>query len=345
MRGRLGRGGAGSPGTPDSTGARSPETGAGSLPSRVLPSPPPGIQRHRARNPVILSDHDLAVIQKAVAAARQDGKDDRQDVAAVRHRTGPGPGPPTEEPREIRPPEARCSAPPPAITQAPPAANPAPPWGTVPAILVPVPGRAVGGAGSAPEPAVVRGLNESRTRRLVLYAVAAAIVVVAAALADHGGVLPRVGANNSSHRRRSAVLRIARNCCRRVASRRSCTSATQPVRRRRLRRRRRSRRVRRPGHQARRTPLHQPGLRHLPKACRPRRVRVLAAGRQPSHRKDDIDEDTSDYGSSQPPVMRAAVQARDALRSLRHRLHRRDQNGLRAPTGQAGPLKPSATPL
>jgi hypothetical protein len=199
MRGRLGRGGAGSPGTPDSTGARSPETGAGSLPSRVLPSPPPGIQRHRARNPVILSDHDLAVIQKAVAAARQDGKDDRQDVAAVRHRTGPGPGPPTEEPREIRPPEARCSAPPPAITQAPPAANPAPPWGTVPAILVPVPGRAVGGAGSAPEPAVVRGLNESRTRRLVLYAVAAAIVVVAAALADHGGVLPRVGANNSSH--------------------------------------------------------------------------------------------------------------------------------------------------
>jgi Patatin-like phospholipase len=51
------------------------------------------------------------------------------------------------------------------------------------------------------------------------------------------------------------------------------------------------------------------------------------------------------YGSSQPPVMRAAVQARDALRSLRHRLHRRDQNGLRTPTGQAGPLKPSATPL
>ena len=51
------------------------------------------------------------------------------------------------------------------------------------------------------------------------------------------------------------------------------------------------------------------------------------------------------YGSSQPPVMRAAVQARDALRSLRHRLHRRDQNGLRTPSGLAGPLKPSATPL
>jgi hypothetical protein len=51
------------------------------------------------------------------------------------------------------------------------------------------------------------------------------------------------------------------------------------------------------------------------------------------------------YGSSQPPIMRAAVQARDALRSLRHRLHRRDQNGFRTPTGQEGPLKPSATPL
>lgn len=51
------------------------------------------------------------------------------------------------------------------------------------------------------------------------------------------------------------------------------------------------------------------------------------------------------YRSSQPQVMRAAMQARDALGSLRHRLHRRDQNGHRTPTGRAGPLKPSATPL
>lgn len=51
------------------------------------------------------------------------------------------------------------------------------------------------------------------------------------------------------------------------------------------------------------------------------------------------------YRSSQSPVMRAAMQARDTLRSLRHRLHRRDQNGHRTPTGQAGPLKPSPTPL
>jgi hypothetical protein len=80
---------------------------------------------------VILSDHDLAVIRKAVARARQDGKDDRQDAAASQHGPGPGPGPPAEEPRETRPPEPRCSAPPPAITQALPAASPAPPWGTV----------------------------------------------------------------------------------------------------------------------------------------------------------------------------------------------------------------------
>ncbi len=36
------------------------------------------------------------------------------------------------------------------------------------------------------------------------------------------------------------------------------------------------------------------------------------------------------------PVMSGAVQARDALRSFRHRLHGRDQNGHRAPTSQAG---------
>jgi hypothetical protein len=51
------------------------------------------------------------------------------------------------------------------------------------------------------------------------------------------------------------------------------------------------------------------------------------------------------YRSSQPPVMRAAMQARDALRYLRNRLHRRDQIGHRTPAGQAGPPKPSATAL
>jgi len=49
--------------------------------------------------------------------------------------------------------------------------------------------------------------------------------------------------------------------------------------------------------------------------------------------------------SSQPPVMRAAMQARDDLRSLRNGLHRRDQIGHRTPTGQADQPKPSATPL
>jgi hypothetical protein len=85
---------------------------------------------------VILSDHDLAVIRKAVARARQDGKDDQQDAAAGQHGTGPAPGPPAEEPREARPLEPRCPAPPPAITQVLPAANPAPPWGTVPATTI-----------------------------------------------------------------------------------------------------------------------------------------------------------------------------------------------------------------
>jgi hypothetical protein len=66
---------------------------------------------------VVLSDHDLAVIAKAVARARQDGKN------AAGGQPGPGPGWPAEEPRG--------SAPPPAITQALPAATPAPPWGTV----------------------------------------------------------------------------------------------------------------------------------------------------------------------------------------------------------------------
>jgi len=80
---------------------------------------------------VILSDHDLAVIRKAVALARQDEKDDRQDAAASQPGTGPGPDLPAEEPRETRPPEPPGSASPPAITRALPAANPPSPWGTV----------------------------------------------------------------------------------------------------------------------------------------------------------------------------------------------------------------------
>jgi hypothetical protein len=70
---------------------------------------------------VILSDQDLAVIAKAVARARQDGKEDRQDAAAGQ--AGPGPGPAAEAPR--------CSAPPPAVTRAVLAASPIPSWSTV----------------------------------------------------------------------------------------------------------------------------------------------------------------------------------------------------------------------
>ena len=140
MRVGPGRG----PGTPDSTGARSPETGARSpgagadgLPFRARPPRRPEPGDIAARDKVILSDHDLAVIRKAVARTRQDGQDDHDDqddqqgAAAGQHEAGPDPEPPAEGPREIRPPEPRYSAPPPAITQALPAANPAPAWGTV----------------------------------------------------------------------------------------------------------------------------------------------------------------------------------------------------------------------
>jgi hypothetical protein len=130
MRARPGGGAPGGPGTPDSSGTRSPETAAGGLPYRVR-RPRPESSDIAARDRVILSDHDLAVIWKAVAIARQDAKDDRQDAAAGGPGTGPGPGPPAEEPRHTRPPEPRGSVPPPAITQALPAANLAPPWGTV----------------------------------------------------------------------------------------------------------------------------------------------------------------------------------------------------------------------
>ena len=136
MRAGPGRGAPGGPGTPDSTGARSPETGADGLPFRVRPPRRPESSGIAAHDRVILSDHDLAVIRKAVARARQDGTGDQQDAAAGQHGPGPGPGPPAEEARETRPPEPQYPAPPPAIARALPAADPAPPWGTVPASTI-----------------------------------------------------------------------------------------------------------------------------------------------------------------------------------------------------------------
>jgi hypothetical protein len=101
------------------------------LPFRVRPRGRPESRGIAARDRVILSDHDLAVIRKVVARARQDGNGGRQDAAAGQPGPGPGPDPPVEEPRKTRSPEPRRSAPPPATTQAMPAASPAPPWGTV----------------------------------------------------------------------------------------------------------------------------------------------------------------------------------------------------------------------
>jgi hypothetical protein len=131
MRARDGHGAPGGAGTPDSSGARSPETGADGLPLRARPPRRPESSDITAHNRVILSDHDLAVIRKVVARARQDGKDDQQDAVVGQHGTGSSPGPPAEEPGETRRPKPRSSAPPPAITQASPVASSTPPWGTV----------------------------------------------------------------------------------------------------------------------------------------------------------------------------------------------------------------------
>jgi hypothetical protein len=131
MRAGPGRDAPGGPGTPDSAGARSPETRADGLPLRVRPSRRPGSGDIAAHDRVILSDHDLAVIRRAVTRARQVGEDVRPDAAAGRPGPAPGPGPPADEPLQARPPEPGCPAPPPAITQALPAAGPAPPWDTV----------------------------------------------------------------------------------------------------------------------------------------------------------------------------------------------------------------------
>src|SRR5689334_12889472 len=67
--GMRARPGCGAPGAPSS-----PETGADGLPFRVRPPRRPGSSDVAARDRVVLSDHDLAVIAKAVARARQDGK-------------------------------------------------------------------------------------------------------------------------------------------------------------------------------------------------------------------------------------------------------------------------------
>src|SRR5262249_22550668 len=91
------------------------------------PGPEPGNAGMRARPgrgaPGVPSDHDLAVIARAVVRARHDGKNDRRDAAAGQPGPGPGPGPAAEEPRG--------STSPPAVTQALPAASPTPSWGTV----------------------------------------------------------------------------------------------------------------------------------------------------------------------------------------------------------------------
>jgi len=111
MRACPERGARGGPESPDSAGARSPQTGADGLPFRVRPPRSPESGDLAVHDRVTLSDHDLAVMRRAVARARQEGED-------------------------TRPPEPRSPAPPSAITRVLPTADPAPPRRSVPASTV-----------------------------------------------------------------------------------------------------------------------------------------------------------------------------------------------------------------
>jgi hypothetical protein len=118
LRARRERGVPDAPDTPGNTDASSLESGADRLPFRAHPPRRPASSDIAAHDKVILSDHDLAVIAKAVAQARQDG----MRPAEAQPGPGPGPGSPAEEPRR--------SAPPPAMTRARQAASPTPHWST-----------------------------------------------------------------------------------------------------------------------------------------------------------------------------------------------------------------------
>jgi hypothetical protein len=122
MRARYERGASSDSGTPDTTAPRPPETETDSLPSRVRPPRRSGSSGTATHGSVILSDHDLAVMRKAVARARLDDKEYQQSTTAGRN--GTDAGPPAVEARETRPPESSWSVQPPETTQALPAADP-----------------------------------------------------------------------------------------------------------------------------------------------------------------------------------------------------------------------------
>jgi hypothetical protein len=122
MRARYERGASSDSGTPETTAPRPPETETDSLPSRVRPPRRSGSSGTATHGSVILSDHDLAVMRKAVARARLDDKEYQQSTTAGRN--GTDAGPPAVEARETRPPESSWSVQPPETTQALPAADP-----------------------------------------------------------------------------------------------------------------------------------------------------------------------------------------------------------------------------
>jgi hypothetical protein len=122
MRARYERGASSGTGTPDTAAPRPPGTETDSLPSRVRPPSGSGSSGTATHGSVILSDHDLAVMKRAVARARLDGKEHQQSTGAGRN--GTDPGPPAAEARETRTNRSRWSVQPPATTQALPAADP-----------------------------------------------------------------------------------------------------------------------------------------------------------------------------------------------------------------------------
>ena len=87
MRARYERGASSDSGTPDTTVPRPPGTETDSLPSRVRPPRGSGSSGTATHGSVILSDHDLAVMKRAVARARLDGKEHQQSSGADRNGT------------------------------------------------------------------------------------------------------------------------------------------------------------------------------------------------------------------------------------------------------------------
>ena len=212
MRARYERGASSGSGTPDTAAPRPLETETDSLPSRVRPpsrSGPSGTATHRS---VILSDHDLAVMRRAVAQARLDGKEYQQPTGAGRNGSDPGPDPPAAEARETRTNESRWSVQPPAVIPALPAADP---------------------SGGTPPASTVRMRTRQRSRptrgrwRLTGAIVLAAVLFCGGALA--ATLVHRTTAGNGPTARDQSAAAIARAAAARTAAARWVARQVDPA--------------------------------------------------------------------------------------------------------------------